>query len=132
MLALEEKDRMPEKTITIQVSEETSRDLENLTQEMGWEPEDGLRMVLGAGLMAVRHEQESPSSEAKNKSWLRWLEVEQDLAVTRYRLFREMEANRRWELSTGAVKTQNIAHEKLIENLNKEIDILRVRLKEKE
>ncbi len=123
---------MPEKTITIQISEETDRDLENLINEIGYEYEEGLRMLLGAGIMAVRHEKESPDSEAKNKSWRRWLEVEKDLAVTRYRLFREMEANRRWELSTGAVKTQNISYEKLIENLNKEIDILRARLKEKE
>jgi hypothetical protein len=122
---------MTEESITIQVADQTAKDLEDLIREIGYERQEGLRTILGAGMMAIRHEKENPDAQTKNKSWARWLEVEKDLAVLRFRLFREMEANRRWELSTGAVETQNVAYEK-IENLNKEVDILRERLKEKE
>lgn len=123
---------MTEESITIQVTDQTAKDLEDVIREMGYEREEGLRTILGAGLMAIRHEQASPDAATKNKSWLRWLEVEKDLAVTRYRLFREMEANRRWELSTGAVQTQNVGYEQLIKNQNQEIDSLREKLKQAE
>ena len=107
------------------VAEETAQAIDALIAELGYEREEGLRMILGAGLMALRNANLEPETEVPKRGRARWMEVERDLAVTHFRLYKAMESNRNWELSTGAVLTRNKGLEQLVDRLNKEVDDLK-------
>jgi hypothetical protein len=113
------------------VAEETSKSIDALIAELGYEREEGLRMILGAGLMALRNANLEPDPDVPKRGRARWLEVERDLAVTHFRLYKALEANRNWELSTGAVLTSNEGLETLVDSLNKEVDDLKKKLWDK-
>lgn len=113
------------------VAEETAKAIDALIAELGYEREEGLRMILGAGLMALRNADLEPDPEVPKRGRARWLEVERDLAVTHFRLYKALESNRNWELSTGAVLTTNKGLETLVDRLNNEVDELKRKLQEK-
>lgn len=119
--------------LEILVASETAKDVEDLIKEKGWEREDGLRLLVGAGLMAVRlhpfedNEDQTLPTEART----RWLKVEGNLAVVGFRLFEALEANRAWELSTGSIRKQNAWLENVLKQKQGEIEEFKKALAEK-
>ena len=108
--------------LEITVTPETARDIDKLLSEQGWDSTEGLRILLGMGLGAVRGEQaRSKDESAKKRMVARLMEVEGSLAVLRSRMFEMEKANQSWELSTGAIRTQNIGFQGLINRQKEEI-----------
>ena len=120
--------------LEIEIAPETASDLEALIDEQGWDQQEALRSLVGAGLMAIRLEvfDENTGKMLTAKARARWLEVERDLAVLRFRMFELEQANSRWEMSTGAIKTQNLAFEQMIRAKDQELAELKIQIKEKD
>jgi hypothetical protein len=77
--------------LEITVTAGTAQDIEQLFHEKGWDSTEGLQILLGMGLSAVRGEQvHSQVGEAKERMAARLMEVEGSLAVLGSRMF-EME-----------------------------------------
>jgi hypothetical protein len=112
--------------LEINVMAETAQDIDDLFREQGWDTTEGLQILLGMGLGAVRGEQvHSKGEEAKERmaAWL--IEVEGSLAVLRSRMYEMEKANQSWELSTGAIRKQNIGFIGLINRVKEEINELK-------
>src|SRR3970282_963413 len=101
--------------LEIEIAPETASDLQALFDEQGWDWQEALRNLIGPGWLVLRLTpfDENPEKVLSAQARARWLEVEQDLAVLRFRTFELEQANSRWEMSTGAVKAQNIGFTKL-------------------
>jgi hypothetical protein len=117
--------------LEIEITADQAREIEALIETLeatrGCTRDEGLRMLLGAGLAALRShlfESQMPEDELARLR-KRLLEVEQSLAVTRFRLFEAQEANRSWALSTGAIRNENQALKGLVDRLRGEIAELR-------
>jgi len=120
--------------LEIEIAPDTARDLQTFFDEQDWDRQEALRSLVGAGLMAMRLKtfDENPEKVLSTQARARWLEVEQDLAVLRFRMFELEQANSRWEMSTGAIKTQNIAFEQMIRAKDQELAELRRIIEEKD
>jgi len=101
--------------LEIEVTAETFHDLGVLIAEEGWEYDEGLRLVLGAGLGTVRAQRGRQSMQGGedidttlDRLMSRLKEVESSLAVTRFRLYEYQQTNQGWELSTGAFRSENL------------------------
>src|SRR3972149_9661782 len=97
--------------LEIFVTPETAGDIESLITEKQWEKQEGLRILLGAGLAAIRtrlFDQDEIEDGFDSKLKSRLMEVEQSLAVLRFQLFEALERNRSWELSSGAIQKAKI------------------------
>ncbi len=119
--------------LEIEIAPDTARDLQTLFDEQGWDRQEALRSLVGAGLMAMRLKtfDENPDKVLSAQARARWLEVERDLAVLRFRLFELEQTNSRWEMSTGAIKAQNIAYEELLRAKDRELAELKKSLRKK-
>ena len=120
--------------LEIEIAPETASDLQALFDEQGWDWQEALRNLVGSGLMALRLKtfDENPDKVLSAQARARWLEVEQDLAVLRFRTFELEQANSRWEMSTGAVKAQNIGYEELLRAKDRELAELKKIIEEKD
>jgi chromosome segregation ATPase len=130
--------------LEVWVTREMAEDLRALLQEEGWTQDEGLRLILGAGMGAVRAAQAEadlenealpeandapPTFEAMRR---RLIHVEASLAVLRFRLFEAQEANRAWNLSTGAIQAENVGLNALVKRQKEDIEALKARLAELE
>ena len=92
----------------------------------------GLRILLGAGLAAIRarlFDRDEIEEGFSNKMKSRLMEVEQSLAVLRFQLFEALERNRSWELSSGAIQKAKIGYESIMKSQRQEIEDLRKTVK---
>jgi len=127
----------PIQKIEVEVTAETAHDIENLVQEMGWDYAEGIRILLGSGLGAIRaqaaleaHQCQDPDAEPIERMGRRLMEVESSLAVLRFRLFETNRDNEAWNLSTGAIRNENIGLKNLVERQREEINALKATLAE--
>jgi hypothetical protein len=112
--------------LEVNVTAETAQDIEQLFHEQEWESTEGLQILLGMGLGAMRGEDaHSNGEEAKERMAARLMEVEGSLAVLRSHMYEMDKANQSWELSTGAIHKQNAGFIGLINRLKEEIDELK-------
>lgn len=122
--------------VEVQLTADQARDLEAtieiLVARRDCNRDEALRMVIGAGLAAIHTSlyDETSSEDDLARLKRRLLEVEQSLAVTRFRLFEAQEAARAWDLSTGAIFTENRALKGLVDRLREEIAELRLTIQE--
>ncbi len=126
--------------IRLNITDETYEELLALIRSRGWEEEDGLRILLGAGLGALRaaeFEAEEENGLPKNMAELaaRLSRTESQLAYLRFRVMELEEDNRNWQLASGPIAQENeglkaVARLRLeeIDRLKQEIEALRRRL----
>ena len=122
---------MEKKVIEIEVTTDMLEDIKGIAKLHLWEPEEGARMVLGAGIGALQAERVSEARTDAEKILLlsRLLaEAEGRLAAARFDLAEANEAVKRWELSSGTIRELAISLEETIRRQNKEIDELKARL----
>jgi hypothetical protein len=118
-------------TIEIQLTQQTLEDILALIHSEGWEEQEGLRIILGAGLGYLRvktlPENEKENGLPKNQQQLvsRLVEAESLLAAMRFRMFELQNANKNWELSNGAVFKENIGLKNLASRHIAEIRVLK-------
>ena len=113
--------------LEIFVDPQTAKDIEDLISERGWEQKNGRLLLIGAGLMAAKLqplEDDESDTKLPDKARTRWLKVEASLAVARFRLFEAEQANRNWEMSVGAIRSQNVGYEVLLKQKEKKIEEL--------
>ena len=122
--------------LEIEVTADTSHDLGVLFAEEGWENAEGLRLVIGAGLGTVRARRAMQSMQAGenldatlDRLMSRLMEVESSLAVTRFRLYEYQQANQGWELSTGAIRRENLGFQGVLERKRNELSALNDRVR---
>ena len=118
--------------LEIFVTPETAGDIESLITEKQWEKQEGLRILLGAGLAAIRtrlFDQDEIEDGFDSKLKSRLMEVEQSLAVLRFQLFEALERNRSWELSSGAIQKAKIGYESIMKSQRQVIEDLRKTVK---
>jgi hypothetical protein len=119
--------------LKILVTAETARNIDMLIAERGWDPVEGLRILLGLGMAAARTEPASDGNkEGVERMGNRLKEVESSLAVLRFRMFEMQKANQSWELSTGAIRNQNLVFQGVIARQKEELEKLNRLLREKE
>jgi len=128
MIEMNELKKTESVTLEIQVTTETAQKIQTFIQEQGWEMQEGYRYMLGAGLGFLRGEvclQDNTKSEIEETERKRFTsmicEAESHMAAIRYRLFEFQQANQAWELSTGAVYTDNRALRNLVCRQKEEI-----------
>lgn len=127
-----------EKTVKleIEVTPETAKDVEDLLLEGGWQKEECLPIVLGIGMGAVRVQWMTDTvmddeSEPLERMKARLASVEGSLATLRFRMFEMEQTNQAWDLSTGAIRNQNVGFKAIINRQQKELDELKTLLKTK-
>ena len=125
--------------LEIEVTAETSHDLGVLIAEEGWDYTEGLRIILGAGMAAIRAERAqqalisgSEAAEHIQRMHKRLVGTESSLAVTRFRLYEALKTIQNWELSSGATRIQNTGYQGLIHRQKEELDELKDRLHRQE
>lgn len=111
--------------LKVAVTPETAEDIEKLLREQRWDPAEGLRILIGMGLGAVRGERARMDADAQARMVARLMEVEGSLAVLRSRMFETQKADKSWELSIGAIHNQNLGYQGIIDRLREELEILR-------
>ncbi|NPV87090.1 MAG: hypothetical protein HPY45_13910 [Anaerolineae bacterium] len=112
--------------LTLRVTPQTYDDLAELIGARGWQWEDGLRIILAAGLGYLRSNrlpEEPPNAMPQDAAALttRLVHAESQLAAMRYRLFEIQQANADWETSSGAVYRENIGLKNLAQRHKEEI-----------
>ena len=111
--------------LEVEVTQETMQELKALMDEHLWEPDEGLRMILGAGLGALTAERVREAYTDQEKIIQlsqRLARAEGRLVTTRFDLSEVRQDIKRWELSTGAVREMAAGSEKVIRRQNSEID----------
>lgn len=114
--------------LEIEVTRETAEEVKALIAERLWEPNEGLRMILGAGISALATEVlRDPKTEQEKIIQLSQLltRAEGRLAGTRFDLSEARDALKRWELSNGAIRELTVSLEQIIKRQNREIDELK-------
>jgi len=112
--------------VEVYVTAETATDIDELRHEKGWGVDEGLRILLGMGIGAARGEAARFDAEAQERMIARLAEVEGSLAVLRARMFEMEKANEAWDLSTGAIRQQNLGFQGLINRQKEELDTLKL------
>lgn len=117
--------------IIFDVSQETFEAVQEYINSMGYESQEGYRIIMGAGLGFLRAQSYSgPSkntraeSEKNDSLTARLTSAEAKLAAMHYRLFELNESNQNWDLSTGAIMNENKGLKALAERHRREIDQL--------
>ncbi|MCL4561176.1 MAG: hypothetical protein M1281_11235 [Chloroflexi bacterium] len=116
--------------LEVHVTEDVANDLYQFISRQGWEYEEGLRLLLGAGMGYLRSSkilsETDPESKEKEIHQLiaRLVETESRLAATRFRMSELQQANESWELSTGAVNTERVGLSNVVKRQREEIDQL--------
>ncbi len=125
--------------LEIPVTTETAQDIHNYIHERGWEIEEGYRLLLGSGLGWLRSEgywlktqQEDEPQSNKKQLISRLMEDESILSAIRFRMYELQTTNKNWELSTGAILTENNGFKNLLEQQKKEISELHLKVKEQQ
>jgi len=98
------------KTITLALPTATVQKIEAINQEKGWEFDQGMRRILGAGLGFLEMgELENAGADPDPHGGLvrRVIESESIIASLQFKLFESETANTNWELSSGAIATEN-------------------------
>ncbi len=128
-------DEFKRKVVQIEVAAETLGDLQGIIRSYYWDSDEGLRMVLGAGIGALLAERVLAGEVEADKIRLltrRLTESEGKLAGVRHALSEAHEVIKKWELSNGAIRELTLSLEQTIRRQNQEIDELRARLERKE
>ena len=101
--------------------------------------QEGYRYILGAGLgflwgeVCLQDNTKGEIEETERKRFTSMIcEAESHLAAIRYRLFEFQQANHAWELSTGAVYTENRALSNLVCRQKEEISGLKKQVREQQ
>ena len=123
--------------LEIYVTPEMASELEELISEHLWEQADGLRILLGAGMGAVKAQSIAKSdgqteSETITRLSQQLIRTESRLASTRFQLAEVKELNQRWELSAGSVYSSGATFEKIVLDQRTEIGELKARLAEQQ
>ncbi len=119
--------------LEIAVARETAAELKALVDEHLWQPNEGLRMILAAGLGAMRSQRigEDGSPQKRLVRLAQQLvRSEGRLAALRFDLSEAHRAIKNWELSSGAIREMCVSIEQVIRRQNEEIDGLRTQLNE--
>jgi hypothetical protein len=122
--------------IEIEVDAETAAEIEAIIQAEGWQPEEGFRLLLGAGLGYARGQDllnqvlNGQLSEAEGMRSLldRLCLIEGKLANARFRMHQLETENKRWNLSAGAIHVQNRILQEYNEKLKAENEALRAEI----
>ena len=117
------------------ISVEQQRKLNSIIQQNNWEQENGLRRILGAGAeFFAQSEKASENTGTLEKDDLiqRVIAAESVIASLQYRLYEKECANKNWELSSGAIQTENIGLRKTAFKQLERIDTLTLRNKQLE
>ena len=104
--------------LEVEVAPETADDIRKLLAERGWDSAEGLRILFGAGIGALKALalEDGYSDESESERMLRHAaENEQALALLRFRLYETQKANEAWDLSTGAIHNQNAGYKAIID-----------------
>jgi len=118
-------------TLKVIVTPETACDVDKLLTEQGWTTAEGLRLLLGVGMAAARVQAaQTEGEDALHCMEERLKDVEGSLAVLRFNMYEMQKANQAWELSTGAIRNQNLGYSALIRRQKDEIEALKSRLAE--
>jgi hypothetical protein len=129
------EDEFKGKVVQIEVTTEMPEDLKEIIQSYYWDSDEGLRMVLGAGIGALTSQRVLAGDTEADKILLltrRLAESEGKLAGVGHALSEANEVIKKWELSNGAFRELTVSLEQTIRQQNEEIDGLRARLQEKE
>jgi hypothetical protein len=119
--------------LTVEVSKATERDLRALIATHLWSAEDGLRIILGAGIGVLLAEEVRDAASDSARAFARQLaETEGRLAAVRYELSDAREQLKRWELSSGAIASLAQNLEDTLRRQNGEIEALKELLKERD
>lgn len=126
-------------SVEIKITQETFDHLTAYIQHKGYEIDEGLRIILGAGLgyllaHSLDEGNETNSSEDNNKERLiqRLIRTEARLASIRYKMFELQQANQNWTLSSGAIYTENAGLRALAKRRTQEVTDLQQKTKEKD
>jgi hypothetical protein len=113
----------------------SAREIDQLITQRGWNREEGLRIILGAGAGFLRGEKVlqvaaigQRTEEELERLLKRLIETESSLASARFRMQELEQANRAWELSTGAIRNENLALKGVLERQKTELQELRKQL----
>lgn len=113
--------------LEILVDADTARDIRTTIADRGWEYAEGLRLLMSNGLAYTKGERilKAVESGALSKDELertlsRMMETESRLAALRFRAFEIQRANQAWELSTGAIRNENLGLLAVVERLRDE------------
>ncbi len=104
--------------IEFEVRTELFQQLQQLMLDKGWEWEEGLRLLVGAGYSFFSNSLENsdnPGSEDLSRLTRRLMTAESELASLRFKIYELSESNRNWALCQGAIENENKALKKLIE-----------------
>jgi chromosome segregation ATPase len=121
--------------VTITITKAMENDLRTLIEAHMWSAEEGLRLVLGAGIGALLAEGVRDASTGAEQALAlsRLLaEAQGKLAGARYELADAREQLRRWEMSSGAIAKIAQDVETTLRRQNSEIDALRAQLAQQE
>lgn len=130
------KTETQKETVQITVTSETLRELNHLIRLRNWEPSEGYRIILGAGLGYLLAQSISDSENAtgspqdSERLTARLVQTESMLASLRFRAFELQQQTSNWELSSGAVYQENMALKNLVNRQREEIADLRLKLTE--
>ncbi len=118
-------------TFEIQLDEHTFRQLETYKSRKNISTNEALIYLITRGLMAINAEAavEIPDHEQADYQKL-YMQNEAELGVLRYKMFTQLESNRNWSLSTGAIENENTAMKGVIKRLREEIEALKKELKD--
>lgn len=119
-------------TLEIELTKQTVEEIKALMAEYLWEPNEGLRLLLGAGIGALQAERVRTPDISDHEKVLRLsrllTEAEGRLAGARYDLSEARQMLKRWELSNGAIRETLVSLEQVIKRQNQELDELKARL----
>jgi hypothetical protein len=121
--------------LEVDVAPETADEIRKLVAARGWEFAEGLRILFGAGIAALKASalKDQDSSESESDRMLRHAaENEQAVALLRYRLYETQKANEAWDLSTGAIHNQNAGFRAIIDRQIGELAEFKRQLRDRE
>jgi hypothetical protein len=104
--------------LEVEVAPETAAEIRKLIAARGWDFTEGLRILFGAGIGALKASalKDQDLHESESDRMLRHAaENEQAVALLRYRLYETQKANEAWDLSTGAIHNQNAGFRAIID-----------------
>ncbi|NMB58543.1 MAG: hypothetical protein GYA12_05190 [Chloroflexi bacterium] len=111
--------RLESQKIEINISDDTREKIVLLMNERGWDWEEGLRLILGAGLgfYLAQNPINGEGENSHTKLIRQYMSAESELASLRFKVYELSESNRNWNLTQGAIEKENIALKNLVEQL---------------
>ena len=119
--------------LTIEIDAQTAAEIEATLRAESWQPAEGYRLLLGAGLGYAQGQDllrqveagQLSEPEAVRQLLERLTLVEGKLVNARFRLFEVETENKHWHLTSGAIRTQNAILSEYVEKLKAENEALR-------